>query len=388
MVQTYLQYNDPLLIHWRNEPYKDRVDSLPVINNQITLLEIPSKTHKVQIAGYTEIDTDTFNRNRKKINSNEFIVDYSVGNIQFNSSEEGKELLVSYKGRGIIMYPASRIYAMVSRSPNIVKTLQDLIDEVNGQIDTVNDYINEANTVIQQAIEATTKASVATDNANDSANKADIATQTAYDAAQYAVDAADSSIIIYKEPVDKYNDIFTTYPNPENGWRVLVQETGNIYRYDGIFENEWMLIGNYTQGIIPYASEMTSGLLHKDDYIDFIKRRIIFSLPLIRNTGVQDVIIQFPLKGNIVGASAYCNIPANLYTTEIDVEKVSSEDFNNEENWESIFSTNIIIEPNEYKGSEPVIFNSSVDEGDFFRVNIVNLDAGIQGTTIQLDIDI
>src|SRR5690625_1024258 len=124
MLQQYLQYNDPLTIIWRrgtpDDPYVDKLDSLPVINNQITLLEIPSQSHKVQISGYTEIDPITYNYNKKKLESDEFLVDYQNGNIQFNPSEDGKTLLCSYKGRGLILYPASRIYGMVSRNPDVV----------------------------------------------------------------------------------------------------------------------------------------------------------------------------------------------------------------------------------------------------------------------------
>lgn len=390
MVQTYLQYNDPLLIHWRkgteDDPYKDRMDSLPVINNQITLLEIPSKAHRVHIAGYTEVDMDTFNRNRKRLNPNEFLVDYSVGSIQFNPSEEGKTLLVSYKGKGIIMYPASRIYAMVSRKPDIVKTLQDIIDEINSRIDTINRYIDQANIIIQEAKAATVRANMAADNANEATYNANIATQAAYDAAQTAIEAAESSIMIYKDPVNRYSDLFTVYPNPENGWRVMVLQTGDIYRYNST-TRRWELIENYTGAPIPYVSETTSGILHTHDYLNFRRRRVIFSLPKIRDIGVQNILIQFPFNGEIKSASAFCNVSANLYVTEISIEKIGSEGFDSEDNWDSIFSQNIMINPNEHKGTEPIISNKIVNAGDYFRINIIQLDRGIQGVTVQLDID-
>jgi hypothetical protein len=268
-IQTYSQYNDPLLIVFRkgtpDDRYVDRTDTLPVINGIITLLEIPSYTDKVTISGMTEISQELLER-KKYLDLNEFVVNYANGIIQFHPSHEGKTFTCTYKGRGFILYPASRIYAMVQRSPDVVKTLQDIIDEAISRFGDLTNLKNELNTIINNALNAISNANIATDNANIARDNAIQATQAAQQATQEALDAAASTIMIYKEPVPTYDDIAIIYPNPENGWRVMVEETGDIYRYDGIEDHQWELIDNYTGGSIPFASETTSGLLHVDDY--------------------------------------------------------------------------------------------------------------------------
>lgn len=390
-LETYLQYNDPNIVIWRTDEVGDeyvlRADSLPIINNQITLLEIPSFFHKVTISGFTEITQEILQKN-KEILSNEFLVNYSNGIIQFHPSHEGKTLVCNYRGKGMILLAASRVYAMVQRSPDIVKTLQDIIDETLLKLKENNELITQVQTIMQEAIAATNTTNIATDNANLAKDGAIQATVEAQAATQDALDAAASTIMIYKNPVFTYADIGITYPNPENGWRVMVEDTGDIYRYDGIVENAWKLIDNYTGGSIPFASETTSGLLHVDDYSNFIVRSLVFSMPSILNIGVQNYIYQFPFGGEIVKAYAHCTVAGTLSPVEIQIQKISSIDFDVSGTWGSIFSTNIIIAPNENKGSTPVLSVVQVDKGDYFRINVLQLDNNIKGVNVQLDIKI
>ena len=390
-VQTYFQYNDPLLITFRkgtpDDPYVPRADNLPVINGQITLLEIPSYIDKVMISGMTEVSQELLER-KKNLRPNEFVVNYSNGIIQFHPSQEGKSFVCSYKGRGIILYPASRIYAMVQRSPDIVKTLQDIIDEALSKFNDLTDLKNELNIIINNALTAISNANIATDNANLARDNAIQATQKAQEATQEALDAAASTIMIYKDPVSTYEDLFIVYPNPENGWRVMVEQTGDIYRFDGINTHQWQLIDNYTGGSIPYVSETTHGLLKSDDYKNFIKRSIIFLMPSIFQTGHQNYIIQFPYDGEIIDAYGYCTKTGFLSPIELSVEKISSSDFDLGGSWESIFSNNIVIHENEYKGTKPTIIKKQVNKGDYFRVNVIQLDNNFKGVTVQLDIKI
>nr|DAY14373.1 MAG TPA: hypothetical protein [Caudoviricetes sp.] len=43
--------------------------------------------------------------------------------------------------------------------------------------------------------------------------------------------SVDTTTIIYKEPIQKFADLNTTYPEPENGWAVYCEENGRWYRY-------------------------------------------------------------------------------------------------------------------------------------------------------------
>ncbi|GJM68120.1 hypothetical protein HMSSN036_03360 [Paenibacillus macerans] len=159
---TQLQYNDPITIIMRkgtdDDPYKDRADSLVVQSNgMITLLEIPSITERVHISGMVEIDQEVYEK-RPRLAPNEFLVNYSIGSIQVHESLIGKAILCRYKGRGLILYPASRIYALVSRNPDVVVTLQDYIDEIerklaenNQLIGRVEELISETRLVIDES---------------------------------------------------------------------------------------------------------------------------------------------------------------------------------------------------------------------------------------------
>lgn len=61
--------------------------------------------------------------------------------------------------------------------------------------------------------------------------------------------------IDWKEAVNTYNDIATTYPNPQDGWTVNVKDTDYTYRYDG---TNWVAI---SANAIPNATTSVNGLM-------------------------------------------------------------------------------------------------------------------------------
>ena len=67
--------------------------------------------------------------------------------------------------------------------------------------------------------------------------------------------SAVTSSIIWKEAVDSFEDIATTYDEPEAGWTVNVKDTNYTYRYDG---EEWLL---YSENVIPIATSSLDGLM-------------------------------------------------------------------------------------------------------------------------------
>lgn len=385
-IQTYLQFNDPVVFHWRkgdaSDPYKHRYDSLPVINNIITLLEVPSESHRVKISGLTEISQETYERVRQ-IGENQFLVNYSNGIIQFHPKHEGKTFLVEYYGRGFIMYPASRVYALVQRSPDIVKTLQDIIDESKRQLNETQIAIDYLQVIIQNAINATNNANTATDNAN-------LARDKALEAAQKALDARDTTVMIYKEPVQTYEDLFTTYPNPESGWRVMVKETGDIYRYDGINGGGWQLIENWTGGAIPLASETTDGLMRSEDYTKFHEKleykTMVFVIPNTRSLGIQKPIIRFPYDGEIVSAYAFSLYEGVERNTVVSVEKISESDFLSDSEWSRV--CDIILATGENKSSHNLILDPQIQAGDYFRVNLFQADDRVTSFNLQIEVKI
>ena len=66
--------------------------------------------------------------------------------------------------------------------------------------------------------------------------------------------------IDWKESVATYDDIATTYQNPEDGWTVNVNDTDYTYRYNG---TSWVAI---SANAIPKATSDVDGLLTKEDY--------------------------------------------------------------------------------------------------------------------------
>jgi hypothetical protein len=65
--------------------------------------------------------------------------------------------------------------------------------------------------------------------------------------------------IDWKESVDTYASIATTYPNPQDGWTVNVKDTDYTYRYSG---TEWVAI---SANAIPKATAGIDGLMAKED---------------------------------------------------------------------------------------------------------------------------
>lgn len=67
----------------------------------------------------------------------------------------------------------------------------------------------------------------------------------------------------WKESVATYDDILTTYPEPEDGWTVNVNDTNITYRYDG---EKWISI---SANAIPTATQDVDGLLSAADKVNY-----------------------------------------------------------------------------------------------------------------------
>ncbi|QWU14460.1 hypothetical protein SAMN04487895_101770 [Paenibacillus sophorae] len=378
---TQLQYNDPLVIVARKgttgDPFKERTDSLPIINGIITLWEIPSITERVTIAGMIEIDQEIFEQ-RKVIAENEFLVHYSTGVVQFHSSLEGTTKLCRYKGRGLIMYPASRIYAMISRNPDVVTTLQDYITEIEIKLAENTDLINRVESLLLETRLVIDESRLSTDNANTAA-------QAANNAADLALDAYNTTRLVFKNPVAREQDLHTTYPFPSVGWTVQTYTNGKRYRFDG---NDWIEIDVFGSNL-QAVNEFKDGLMTIADYLklksypDSMKDRIIsFSLP----DAVQGVIenfIPFPFNGQLIEMTGYCEIAGEMVT------EISLERSRNLLNWTEITSRRLRFQPNQHFDDKLVTFNNNtIESGDIFRINMNTQGLGIYNITINLKIRI
>lgn len=67
---------------------------------------------------------------------------------------------------------------------------------------------------------------------------------------------------VRKPPVDTFEDLATTYPNPQQGWLVKVENPSGLhYQYDEVVQG-WYVV---TMNPVPVASDTTDGLLKKED---------------------------------------------------------------------------------------------------------------------------
>ncbi|MEY8818323.1 hypothetical protein AB7C35_03520 [Bacillus subtilis] len=212
-------YNDPILSKKRigsvEDPYLTYSETLTVYNGRASLTEIPNRKFRVEVIGdkkeWREIEDG-------ELEDNYFKVDYLMGVVFFNASNEGKSLTFNYSGEGASFFPASRIW--IKRQGNmVIETLQGLIDNAEDTIIRMNERIAECERVTKRCIEITNWCRQATSDY------------------EYVVE---NTRKIYKPSVYTYEDILVTYPSPQIGWTVSVKETKIVYRWDGF---DWVDIG-------------------------------------------------------------------------------------------------------------------------------------------------
>ena len=128
------QYPNDIFIQWHTDSYGTkysiRYDNEPyiVVGNKIALNEIPDRQSRVKITGMEEVD--------KIEDINDYKVDYNNGFVYFDSSLDGSTITIStYYGRGLIMYPASRIYMLDSNNNTI--TLEEKILAIEQKLTTL-----------------------------------------------------------------------------------------------------------------------------------------------------------------------------------------------------------------------------------------------------------
>ena len=125
-----------------DDPFVPIVENIVIKNNKAQLTEVPNYTQHVTIPSYYEVFKTTYN-STFILNNNEFWVDYNIGVIYFNSSEEGKTINnVSYNGTGRILYPSDRIF-LQNDNPNVIETLQDFIDNALQRTSDFDSILND-----------------------------------------------------------------------------------------------------------------------------------------------------------------------------------------------------------------------------------------------------
>ena len=120
--------------------------------------------------------------------------------------------------------------------------------------------------------------------------------------------------------------------------------------------------------------------------IDIEMKTMCFVNPLNVIQGNKGSILQFPKMGFLHNVSAFCNIPDNLNQVELTIERITSNGFLNNEEWEDLLINNhLIFQPNE-KNKTISNINIEINANDFFRINIINSNEIMQNLTIQLTV--
>ena len=376
---NYLDFNNPIHVIWRsglpNDPFIDRLDITRVVNQRVALLEIPDELYRVRIPSMFEINYEKFIKN--SLGENEFYCDYTNGFVYFNRAKEAETVSIVYKGRGVILYPSSRI--LHYDGTNGSETLFEIIEKSKTQVQELISQTSNFEEVLDGMIIATNLTKEATDIVLDTN---DIAEQHI----ELIKDAYETTVLIYQPYVQTYDDIAQAYPNPLVGWTVQVYDSGIRYRWDG---KDWTPI-DALGGNVPKATDVYDGLMSKEHFIKMEDisvetdyRTIVFICPQELLQGIQDPHIAFPHDGEILEVSAFVSKTGTTETT-IDVEK--SNDF---VNWTSVLDTPIVIEATKHRDNgNHTIVDNTVLQGDVFRLVIPNFNLDTYNLTVNIKIKI
>ena len=118
--------------------------------------------------------------------------------------------------------------------------------------------------------------------------------------------------IQWKEAVDTFSDISTTYPDPQDGWTVNTKNNDYTYRYDG---TKWIAI---SANAIPKATDSVDGLLTKEDhanYDDAVSKAHTHSNKSVLDGITSDKVAAWDAVNNKVDKVDGKGLSTNDYTT-------------------------------------------------------------------------
>src|SRR5690606_4759072 len=110
------------------DPYVDITENLFVQYGKVFLKELPSEPHKVTVQNSNgTYMTEVYTNDNLASQTNSFYVNYREGIVFFSTATDGQSKKFVYKGTGIILYPASRIYSVASDGSGAIQVLQDIV---------------------------------------------------------------------------------------------------------------------------------------------------------------------------------------------------------------------------------------------------------------------
>ena len=159
-------------------------------------------------------------------------------------------------------------------------TVQGAFDEVLNKVSNIDDSAATTSTTSTYSISKINDLLRSKSNTGHNHSVTDITDLTANYYTQAQVDSKiknAANAMIWQPPVNEIADLATTYPNPENGWTVIVQNENSFYRYNG---TTWVNFGTMQFNSLVTSSEnglMSSADKIKLDKIDENAPRIYYS---------------------------------------------------------------------------------------------------------------
>ena len=148
-------------------PYRDITEVSHILHEKAFLEEVPVERLKLN-AKMNNASLIEVNRLEDVKLENHYFVNYRQGIVYFHSSKNGKQVTLTYKGQGVLLYPASRIYVEAEgKATDVVKTLKDLI--IDGK--TALDSVKEVSRIIANAEQALKNVDTAIVRVNEAINK-------------------------------------------------------------------------------------------------------------------------------------------------------------------------------------------------------------------------
>ena len=148
-------------------------------------------------------------------------------------------------------------------------TVQGAFDEVLNKVSNIDDSAATTSTTSTYSISKINDLLKSKSNTGHNHSVTDITDLTANYYTQAQVDSKiknAANAMIWQPPVNEIADLATTYPNPENGWTVIVQNENSFYRYNG---TTWVNFGTMQFNSLATSSE--NGLMSSTDKIKLDK---------------------------------------------------------------------------------------------------------------------
>lgn len=139
---------DPIMVLNRSgtsdDPFIQKVENLKVLNNSVVLDELPVSANGVVIE-------DMFERQLENdgevisLADDEFYVDYRLGIVYFNGTQDNIIKRITYYGRGLVLYPIERFYRL--RDGGDIEFFEDTINALVAKVDVLQQIVNNGSAV-------------------------------------------------------------------------------------------------------------------------------------------------------------------------------------------------------------------------------------------------